>query len=101
MGMQPESRFKLRVLRDLRRLEREDHGLYVLKTQERARRGILDLILCVKGKYVSIELKIDGERPTKLQQYNIDKIRAAGGVAFFTTPFGWPEHLKILKGMLE
>lgn len=94
--MQGESKFKQKVLKDLKKLP----NCYVLKTQERARRGVLDLIICLSGLYVSIELKIPGEEPTALQRVNIKRVKRAGGIAFWTDPGAWPGHLELLKGLL-
>lgn len=47
--------------------------------------GVPDILACVNGKFVGIEVKRSGGRLSELQKYNIDKIRAAGGVAFVAT----------------
>ena len=36
--------------------------------------GIPDLIICLKGKFVAIELKNEDGKASALQSYNIDKI---------------------------
>lgn len=92
---QGETAFKKKVLKDLAGLP----YTYALKTQERGRRGVPDLLICKSGKMVAIELKIDGEEPTPLQEFTLNKIRQAGGVAFSTTPKLWPGHLAILKSL--
>lgn len=93
MSKGPETKFKERVQKDLAKLI----SCYSLKTQERARRGVPDLLICLKGRYVAIELKVDGETPTLLQTYVIQRIRAAGGIAFSSTPSQWDEHYAMLK----
>lgn len=94
---QGETIFKRKVLKDLKKLPR----CYVLKTQERSRRGVLDLILCLSGLYVSIELKIPGEKPEPLQDVNIRRVKNAGGIAFWTDPEQWPAHLKLLGELAQ
>lgn len=47
--------------------------------------GVPDIIACVNGKFVGIEVKRPGGRVSELQKYHIEKIRAAGGVAFVAT----------------
>lgn len=43
---------------------------------------IIDILSCVDGRFLGIETKDDDdEEPTPLQQYHLDKIREAGGVA--------------------
>lgn len=83
---QSEGNFQKRVLRDLKKLGH----CYFLKTQEKARKGVPDLIICLKGRFIAIELKREGEEPTELQEYVLDKILRAGGAAMPATPSTWP-----------
>lgn len=41
----------------------------------------LDCILCVNGKFVAIETKAPGKKPTPRQKYRIEKTHLAGGIA--------------------
>ena len=63
-------------------------------------RGIPDLIICLKGKFIAIELKNEEGKPSELQLYNIDKIKQSGGQAFVLRPSGFEnfkeEVLKIV-----
>lgn len=43
--------------------------------------GEPDLICCYRGRYVAFELKIDGNKPSKLQLEKIEDIKRAGGIA--------------------
>lgn len=43
------------------------------------RKGIPDLIGVYKGWFVAIELKVGKNTPSKLQEYNLDKIQSMGG----------------------
>jgi hypothetical protein len=94
---QPETLFKQRVLKDLDKIK----GCWVLKTQERARHGVPDLLICLRGKFVAIELKIDGEYPTPLQDEILERIQAASGTAFFTTPTLWKTHQAMLQELAQ
>lgn len=47
--------------------------------------GVPDILACINGRFVGIEVKRPGGRLTELQKYNIEKIKAAGGVAFVAT----------------
>jgi hypothetical protein len=42
----------------------------------------LDYLGCIRGKFFAIEAKAPGKKPTPLQVNTIERIRAAGGVAF-------------------
>lgn len=43
--------------------------------------GRPDLVACVQGRFVALELKRPGGRPTPLQLRRLDEVRAAGGIA--------------------
>jgi len=47
------------------------------------RKGTADLLICHQGRFFAIELKVPGETPSRLQQYELDRVRKAGGVAVF------------------
>lgn len=78
-------------------------GLYYFVKEAAAIRGIPDIIICYKGKYVAWELKkskweifyktkegMNLHGRAALQWYTIQKIRKAGGVADFV----YPENLE-------
>jgi hypothetical protein len=49
---------------------------------------------------VAIELKKDDkEGPDKLQDYNLKKIYACGGLSFVATPENWDFVFETLKGV--
>ena len=47
-------------------------------------RGIPDLIGCVKGRFVAIELKIGKKKPKKIQYYMMKKIKENGGIVLWS-----------------
>lgn len=59
------------------------------KTQEVARRGILDVTMCVRGQFVALELKIPPNKMDALQTYVASKIMGAGGLPLEVTPENW------------
>jgi len=51
---------------------------------EKQIKGVPDNLLCCYGKFIAIEFKIDrgsGANPTPLQQFEMERISKAGGVA--------------------
>lgn len=48
------------------------------------RAGIPDIIACVAGEFLAIEVKAPGGRPSKLQAHEILKIAKAGGMVVVT-----------------
>ncbi len=53
------------------------------------KRGTPDIIGFIEGYFMAIELKVEGNVPTKIQQYTIDQINKFGGFAFWAT--SWQE----------
>ncbi|MER2058002.1 MAG: VRR-NUC domain-containing protein [Niallia sp.] len=47
--------------------------------------GVPDILACINGRFVGIEVKRPGGKVSALQDYNIEQIRASGGVAFVAT----------------
>ena len=95
MSQQSEGTFKQRVVRELKEFYGED--IDILTTQERARKGVSDLVICLNGESIRLELKVDGERPTPLQQHRLNRHSKAGGYSFWSTPSRWPSQFETLK----
>lgn len=96
--MKLETKFQNRVLKDLKSLP----NTWVLKTQERARRGIPDILSCVAGHFVAIELKASQEAiVSPLQRYEISNIEHSGGYAYIAFPENWDTVLKEIKQILK
>lgn len=50
--------------------------------------GVPDIVACVEGKFIAVECKADGNKPTALQLKNLRDIAAAGGYAFVVDETG-------------
>lgn len=48
--------------------------------------GIPDLLCCIRGKFVALELKTEKGAATVLQKYNLFKIEESGGYARVLRP---------------
>jgi hypothetical protein len=57
--------------------------------------GTPDFLCCINGRFVGIETKAPGKRPSKWQQHRINQINKAGGVAF------WTDNLEYTRTMLK
>ena len=44
--------------------------------------GVPDFLVCVKGRFIGIECKANGGKPTALQLKNLADIESAGGLVF-------------------
>lgn len=62
--------------------------------------GVPDLIACVNGNFVAIEVKGDGGKPSELQKYNIEEIIKSGGTALILYPEDF-EDFKLLVRRLN
>lgn len=56
--------------------------------------GIPDVLACVGGYFVGIEVKAQNGKPSELQKYHCLEIRKAGGFSFVVYPSGF-EQLKV------
>ncbi len=95
--MQKETAFKKKVLLRLKQVKK----CWYLKTQEVARSGTPDILLCVNGFFVAIELKTSEGVLSELQKYNLEKIKASGGQSFVISPLNIDEHISFLKDIAE
>jgi hypothetical protein len=46
------------------------------------RSGVPDIVACIDGKFIAVECKADGNKPTKLQLKTLHEIANANGYAF-------------------
>lgn len=76
--MTPEGKVKKRV-KDM--LQAFDVYSYAPMTGGFGNSGIPDIQVCAWGRYLTIECKAGNNRPTALQQREIEHIRDAGGTA--------------------
>ena len=51
--------------------------------------GIPDILACINGYFVAIEVKAQNGKPSPLQLYTVQEIRKAGGFAFVLYPSGY------------
>ena len=62
--------------------------------------GIPDIIACVNGRFVAIEVKAEKGTPSELQKWNIENIKKAGGVGVILYPNQWEEFKAVLDGLV-
>jgi Holliday junction resolvase len=97
MAQTPEKRVKTKVESVLK-----SEGAYYFfpATHGYGRSGVPDIIACVNGRFLAIECKAGGNKPTALQVREIELIRLAGGVAVVVNEANWdtlPELIRKLK----
>lgn len=96
MALTPEGKIKAKVVKILR-----DEGVYYFfpATHGYGRSGVPDIICCVAGKFLAIECKAGGNKPTALQVREIETIRQAGGVAVVTDETNWDEIRELIRSL--
>lgn len=51
----------------------------------KTRAGVPDRLVCYRGVFIAVEVKKPGGKPTRIQQFEIDQIKEAGGIAIVAT----------------
>ena len=62
--------------------------------------GIPDLILCVNGIFMTVELKAPKGRPSELQKMNTARINQSNGIGIILYPDGFEQFKKIMEGVM-
>ena len=73
---------------------------YFLKTQELARHGVPDFLICLNRWFVAMEAKAScDEEPRELQKHILERIKKAGGISLVVFPENWEQTKTLLKRM--
>ena len=75
MAKKPESRLQLRIQKAL--TTKYGDAIYLRKIYVGPFQpaGIPDLVMCVRGVFIALEVKLPGEEPSKIQWKNIREIQ--------------------------
>ncbi len=76
-----EAVVQLKILKYLNSLP----GCWAIKVISANQRGVPDIVGCFRGRFISLELKSRGNKPSKIQQAQLKAIQAAGGIADVVT----------------
>ena len=63
------------------------------------KRGVPDVLACVNGYFVGVEVKAPDGKPSELQIYNVRAINAAGGFAFVLYPSAFEKFKQFVEGL--
>lgn len=94
-----ESQFQTKVIEYLKTLPNTWHVKIWGGGFQRS--GIPDILCCINGKFVALELKKEDGKSTPLQERNIKLINAAGGIGLFLRPSGFEDFKKIAMELLR
>lgn len=94
--MAEEKNFETKIRKYL-----ESKGAWVLKTWSNGvqRAGVPDLIVCYRGTFMGLEIKARNGRPSKLQEWNLEKIKEAGGIAWLLYPIDFEKFKDYVESM--
>lgn len=94
----PEKTYELKIRRYL-----DDIGAWHLKTYSNGvqRAGVPDILACVNGRFFAIEVKSETGRVSRLQKWNIQRIREAGGIGIVSKPSQWNELKDWIDRLLQ
>ena len=74
----PEGKVKVAVVK---LLHKYNAYYFFPATHGYGRSGVPDIVCCVKGKFIGIECKANGNKPTALQLKHLKDIQDCGGLA--------------------
>lgn len=94
MAQKPETKFRARIRPLLESIPKS----YWESVQQKTIRGTPDILGCVNGYFVALELKVDSE-VTVLQRHKLECIKYANGIALVVTPKNWEEVFTGLKAL--
>lgn len=84
MPKKPETLFAEkfdRILKDI-----YGHEIVIFNIQQKTRRGDPDRLICIRGTFLAVELKVQGGRLAPLQNLKLKEVRLARGLALVITP---------------
>ena len=75
---------------------------YFIKTHgdRFSRVGTPDIIACVNGHFVAVEVKAENGKPSELQLYHLEQIRKAGGHSFLLYPKDFDYFKKYIQKLI-
>lgn len=65
------------------------------------RSGVPDILACINGFFVAIEVKASNGRPSDLQVWNRDQIRKAGGISIIVYPDQWEDFQLLIQDLIH
>ena len=94
MASTPEKKVKEKAVKLIKA-----YGVYYFfpATHGFGRSGVPDIICCIKGRFLGIECKAGNNKPTALQEKEMQDIRSAGGITMVVNE----TNLTMLDGLLK
>ena len=94
--MGPEKTYETKV----KKFIEAEGGWYVKFFANRmTKEGIPDILACINGHFVGIEVKAQKGHPSALQLHHCSEIRKAGGFAFVLYPSGFEKFKQFVSDL--
>lgn len=95
--MASEKQFENKIKRYIK-----ERGCYCVKYHGNyfSENGTPDILACVNGYFLAIEVKAENGHPSELQRVKVNAIRKAGGFAYIVYPSDWNRLKDIIDGLL-
>lgn len=81
----------------------KDRGCWYVKyfANRNTRAGVPDILACVNGRFVAVEVKAENGKPTELQKWNVEQIKESGGIALILYPADWNRFVTIIDEVMK
>lgn len=96
--MAQEKRFETKIKKFL---EQENCWYVKYFANAYTSKGIPDLLCCVNGYFLAVEVKAENGRASELQKWNVDKIRSCGGKAIILKPSQFDSFRELVKALKD
>lgn len=95
--MTPETKFKNQIKKFL-----DENNIYHIPYFPTiyTPKGVPDILACINGRFVGIEVKAEKGKPTKLQLHHQKNISNSGGLSFILYPDKFELFKDIIRGLL-
>lgn len=96
--MAAEKKFENKIKRYLK-----DHNCWYVKyfANRMTKSGVPDILACINGYFVAIEVKASEGHPSDLQIWNRDQIRKSGGIAIILYPEQWEDFRLLIADLIN
>ena len=65
------------------------------------RSGVPDILACINGRFVGIEVKANKGKVSELQRWNLIHIRNSGGIGLLVFPSDWEVFIEKINEIME
>lgn len=81
----------------------KDNGAWYVKffANRMTKVGVPDILACVCGEFIAIEVKAPNGRPSELQLWNVSKIDDTGGIAVVLYPNQFDKFKELIHKVQE